>query len=194
MWKKAWPIKYNNGQSSPTHGQAESVAMAATQSKAMSHAQIASQSYVFYTTKLSTDHSMITPHYQSHTKTQTEDITMDGQEEYSQSHHQLEVMMLIHLKLVISYVKIIGERMLNLLILKMDTISVIWTLNLEKHGDSGIGNWQAVVDGHSGDISTLIIMAEHGLGLTHNHTQIVVPFDLHFDFTPQIWSAYLSFF
>lgn len=49
--------------------------------------------------------------------------------------------------------------------------------DLEKLGDSGIGNYLNVEDGLFGDISTPIIMEEHGLGLITNHTQTVDQFD-----------------
>jgi len=102
---------------------------------------------------------------------------MDGQVEFSQSHHQLEDMMLIHMMLEINFVKNIGERMLNSLNSKTDTICHSWIQDQEKPGDFGTGNSPHVVDGLFGDTSTLIIMEELGLGLILNHTQIAEPFE-----------------
>lgn len=140
MSKRVWLIKYNNGQLSQTLGQAELVVIIATQLRVMFHVQIVFLYYAFYTIKQSTDHFMIIHHWQFHIKTQIEDIIMDGLVEFSLLLHLSEVTMLTHLLQVINSVKIIGEKMLNLLNSKMVIISAIWTIDLEKHGDFGTGN------------------------------------------------------
>ena len=177
MSQKVWLSKYNNGLLNQTHGQVELVVMDAIQLKVMFHVLIAFLYYVFYIIKQSIDHFMTIHHWQYHIKILIEDIIMDGLVEFSLLLHLLEVMMLTHMLLVINFVKIIGVKMLNLPNLKMASILATWIQDLEKLGDSGIGNYLNVEDGLFGDISTPIIMEEHGLGLITNHTQTVDQFD-----------------
>lgn len=65
---------------------------------------------------------------------------MDGLAEFSQLLHQLEDMMLIHMKLEINFVESIGEKMPNLLNSRMVTICHGKTPDQEKPGDFGTGN------------------------------------------------------
>ena len=151
--------------------------MAAIQSKAMSHALTSCQFSALFIPKSLTDLTTTTHQSPSHTKIQTEVTTTAGLEVFSQSLHQSEDTMLTLTKLVTGSARSTGEKMLNLLSLRMDGTCHLWTPDQERPGDFGIGSCLSVEDGRCGDTSIPTTMEEPGLGLTHNLTQIAEPFE-----------------
>ena len=188
--KKAWPFKHNNGPSSQTIGPGEWDVKDVIPEKVMSLVLTLFQLCASFTTKSLIDLSTTTHLTWCHIKTQIEDITTDGLEEFSRLHHQSEVTILTHIKAEINSVNNIGEKMPSSL---NSTMVFTWTtckLYPEKPGNSGAGKLPNAADGHNGDISTINTQEELGLGSTLSPMQTVDPFEEDIIILPMIRIIY----